>query len=56
MLMGSRGHRAISPVELGLGIGAVFIKRPTLFSCSPAAGGETRQATRGGCGFGKGFG
>lgn len=29
-------------MELGLGAGAVFIKRPPLFSCSPGASGEAR--------------
>lgn len=32
------GRGAISPVESGLGVGAAFIKQPTLFSCSPGAG------------------
>lgn len=55
-LNGIEGHGAISPVELGLGVGAVFIKRSALFSRSPGAGGEAKLETRGSCGLGKGFG
>ena len=56
MLNGIEGHGAISPVELGLGVRAVFIKRSALFSRSPGAGGEAKLETRGSCGLRKGFG
>lgn len=46
MFSGIEGSGAISSVELGLSTGTMFIRKPTLFSYSPKAGGEARLPPR----------